>query len=250
MSEHWIILSPHFDDAALSLGGWIWQQVQRGRMVEIWTILGSQRPPGKPLTPFARQLHATWQLGDEVPRLRAAEDVASCKALGATWHHFDLPDCIYRTYPDSGEAVVQKEEALFSSPIPSESYLVSTIHELLKTHLPVEAEIAIPLSIGSHRDHVLTRMAAERCGISLWHYADYPYVIQENVHPSNWIPENAEPMNETISPSGIQAWQDSIICHHSQLALFWKTENEMHQAIESYSRKHTWLWKFYQPLNP
>jgi len=250
MSEHWIILSPHFDDAALSLGGWIWQQVQRDDMVEIWTIFGSQRPPGKPLTPFARKLHDIWQLGDEVPRLRAMEDIASCRSLVATWGHLDLQDCIYRTYPDSNEAVVQKEEDLFSNPIPAESYLVTIIHELLQSHLPGNAEIAIPLGIGSHRDHVLTRMAVESAGIPFWYYADYPYVIQEDVNLGDWIPENAEFMDEIITPSGLQAWQNSIACHHSQLALFWKTEGEMRQAIESYSRKHAWLWKFHRPLNP
>src|SRR5690606_25674008 len=35
----WIYLSPHLDDAALSAGGWIYDQVQAGNSVEIWNLM-------------------------------------------------------------------------------------------------------------------------------------------------------------------------------------------------------------------
>jgi len=41
---HWIYLSPHLDDAVLSCGGIIWQQVQSGHQVEIWTICAADPP--------------------------------------------------------------------------------------------------------------------------------------------------------------------------------------------------------------
>jgi len=50
----------------------------------------------------------------------------------------------------------------------------------------------VPLAIGSHRDHVLTRTAAERLGIPLWFYADYPYLVYGDHTLSGWLPANPE----------------------------------------------------------
>lgn len=58
-----------------------------------------------------------------------------------------------------------------------ESYLIPQVADFIRKNLPESCELVAPLAIGSHRDHILTRTAAERLGIQLWHYADCPYVI-------------------------------------------------------------------------
>ena len=68
----WIYLSPHLDDIVLSCGGMVWQQVQAGDVVEIWTIFSGDAPPG-PLAGFAQELHARWQTGPEASAVRRAE---------------------------------------------------------------------------------------------------------------------------------------------------------------------------------
>ena len=68
----WIYLSPHFDDAVLSCGGLIWEQVRRGERVEIWTVCAGAIPPG-PLSPFAAELHARWGTGMASVEARRAE---------------------------------------------------------------------------------------------------------------------------------------------------------------------------------
>ncbi|NTV35511.1 MAG: PIG-L family deacetylase, partial [Anaerolineaceae bacterium] len=70
---HWIFLSPHFDDAVFSCGGLIYEQVQQGDQVEIWTICAGDLPEGQ-LSPFAEELHARWTTGRETISSRAAED--------------------------------------------------------------------------------------------------------------------------------------------------------------------------------
>ena len=66
---HWIYLSPHLDDAVLSCGGLIWEQVQLGERVEIWTIFAGD-PPAEMLTPFAEELHTRWGCGLNAVEIR------------------------------------------------------------------------------------------------------------------------------------------------------------------------------------
>ena len=66
---HWIFLSPHYDDAALSCGGIIWEAVRRGAQVSIWTVCAATPPTGQ-LSPFAEELHARWETGPQAPLQR------------------------------------------------------------------------------------------------------------------------------------------------------------------------------------
>ena len=248
MAEHWVYLSPHFDDVALSLGGVVWQQVQNGDRVEIWTLCGGDPPSGKPLTEFARSLHAKWQLGDNVPRHRAVEDEAACLRLGAIHLRFPIPDCIYRFHPKTGKPYVSREEDLYKPYTNEEFQLFS--ETLRSVALPPKVNIAVPLGVGDHRDHWLTRASAELLLGELWHYIDYPYAVQRQFNLDVYVPALADARQCSISPAALQAWQEAIACHHSQVPIFWKNESEMAAAIDAYSRqmrdkfKDTCLWKF------
>jgi LmbE family N-acetylglucosaminyl deacetylase len=107
---HWIFLSPHYDDAALSCGGIIWEEVRRGAQVSIWTVCAAPPPPGV-LSPFAEELHARWKTGPQATDQRRLEDIASCAHLGAAYLHLNLTDCIYRRGPN-GEFLYPSEESL------------------------------------------------------------------------------------------------------------------------------------------
>lgn len=96
---HWIYLSPHLDDVALSCGGLVWEQSQAGEQVEVWTVCAGDPPPG-PLSPFAEELHRRWKTGPEAAQPRREEDKRSLEFLGASPRHFPLPDCIYRRAAD------------------------------------------------------------------------------------------------------------------------------------------------------
>jgi hypothetical protein len=90
------------------------------------------------------------------------------------------------------------------------------------------------------------RRAAERLGIPLWHYVDYPYVIRGEYDLSEWIPNGAEQLSLQLSQAGLKAWQDGIACHLSQIVFFWADLAEMRPAIEMYSKSGggVTLWKF------
>ncbi|NJN80815.1 MAG: hypothetical protein HC797_10300 [Anaerolineales bacterium] len=94
----YIYLSPHLDDAALSAGGWIYDQTQSGTPVEIWTIMCGF-PSTKELSPFAQAMHTQWGMSsaEEVVRGRRQEDINSANILGATIQHFDFLDKMKET---------------------------------------------------------------------------------------------------------------------------------------------------------
>jgi len=169
-----IYLSPHLDDAALSCGGLIWQQTQAGDDVEIWTLCAGDPPPG-PLSPFAGACHDRWKLGETAVKVRREEDRAAAAVLGAKVRHWKIPDCIYRRSAESGEILYDSEEAIFGSVQPGDEDLVNWITSELAKMLPPGAMIICPMTLGNHVDHQITRAAAERLGIGLSYYADYPY---------------------------------------------------------------------------
>lgn len=226
----WIYLSPHLDDAVLSLGGLIWEQTQVGLEVCIWTICAGDPPPGE-FSPFAESLHQRWEVGREAIAQRRAEDIEACTRLGAGYRHLDIPDCIYRRSPRTGDHLYASESALWVPIHPDEESLVEVIGSRLREMLPSNANLVSPLTLGNHVDHRLTRAAAERLDIPLHYYSDYPYVLDTDVSQSTL---NLESEVTTITASGMCAWQEAIGFHRSQISTFWDSLEEMKNAIQSY----------------
>ena len=244
--KKWVFLSSHFDDVVVSAGGMVWELTKRGDEVEIWTICTGDPPADRPLTEYAQMMHTFWELGDDVPRARSQEDEACCRVLGATPRRCSVPDNIYRYIPGSDEPLVKVPDDNFGPLEPLESYLIPPVADFLRQNLPRNCELVVPLAIGSHRDHVLTRRAAERTGHPLWHYADYPYLIYGEHALADWLPADPETFSLEISPSGLKAWQDGFACHRSQIPLLFVDENDMRASIERYSKAGYGftLWKF------
>jgi LmbE family N-acetylglucosaminyl deacetylase len=228
----WIFLSPHLDDVALSVGGLVWELAQAGEGVAIWTICAGQPPPGV-LSPFAESLHARWEADQFASESRRAEDIESCACLGAAYRHFDVPDCIYRRSPQTGQPLYDSEESLWTPIHPHEQGLVQQIGDSLRAGLPVGARLVCPLTLGDHVDHRLTRAAAERVGVPLWFYADYPYVLKTGL-PAE---ENLQSTLTPLSSEALIAWQESIAAHRSQISTFWANLDEMKEAIAAYQRQ-------------
>lgn len=256
---HWIYLSPHLDDIALSCGGLVWQQARQGEAVSIWTICAGDLPAG-PLSPFAQSLHDRWQASDpqfqhnQAPAHRRQEDLASCAILGATARHFPWPDCIYRRRPQAPEVNVQpaqsewlydSEEALWIPVDPAEAPLVEALRDELARSLPAQAEIVCPLAIGGHVDHRLTRAAAELLERPLWYYADYPYAAD---HPESLLELRQAGWQATcqaLTEAALQAWSKSVAAHASQISTFWTDLEQMNAALQAFAQSQggACLWR-------
>lgn len=233
VAVNWIYLSPHFDDAALSCGGLVWEQAAAGEVASIWTICGGEPPQGE-LSPFAKTLHTRWKAGQNAPSERKVEDIHSCQRLGASFRHFTLPDCIYRRNPSTGEFMYASEAALNGSLHPGDGQVARELQEEFRRLLPAEATIVCPLALGNHVDHQLTRLAAERLKLDYLYYADFPYVLRANAWVEQLLGEGWESQIYPVSAEGLAAWQDSINAHSSQISTFWPNVVEMRREVSQY----------------
>jgi LmbE family N-acetylglucosaminyl deacetylase len=229
----WVYLSPHFDDAALSCGGLIWEQSHSNQPVEIWTICAAEPPQGD-LSPFAQELHARWQTGQNAPAQRKKEDIQSCQQLGAGHRYFSVPDCIYRRLPHTGEFMYASETSLNGPLHPGDLPLVQDLTQKIRQSISPGTILVCPLSLGNHVDHQLTRRAAEESGLIHWYYADFPYVLEcrtqlEQLEQSGW-----ESQVFQVSPSGLAAWKDAISVYSSQISTFWADDLAMRKSITDY----------------
>jgi len=232
----WIYLSPHLDDVIYSCGGLIWEQTLAGEAVEIWTICAAD-PPDEPLSPFAETLHQNWGLGKSAVQVRREEDRKASQIVGAVPRYFSYLDCIYRK-SDSGNYYYLSDQDLFGGLDPGEANLIITLTEELKSQLPAAARIVVPLGIGNHVDHDLTRKAASRLGIPLYYYADYPYARETGGKEIlNFMAGSAEWEEEIflISEKGSQGWQEASQSYQSQTPIFWKNEEALKEEILAYS---------------
>ncbi len=253
-----IYLSPHLDDVALSCGGQIHQRTSAGHGAEILivTIMAGVPHPVR-LSSFARQQHAAWGFAPDRPaeevvqavvHARRVEDEAACRLLGATPRHWPVPDCIYRRHPDTGDSLYTSDEALFGSVHPAEKGLVAEIAAWLAT-LPAAGRVVVPLGIGNHVDHQLTRMAAEvHFGRDLWYYEDYPYAqcepdqIDQLTAGGQWRAKLI-PVNEAAFSARLAA----VAAYSSQLDMLFSGREAMHRALTRFVRDQGGerLWRQY-----
>lgn len=232
MRKNWVYLSPHFDDVALSCGGLIWNQVQEGNAVWIWTVCAGDIP-NIALSPFAQQLHLRWKTGNEATLIRKEEDKLSCQVLGAAYKHLDIPDCIYRRGAND-EFLYQSNEALFGKLSAEEKPLIKTLSIKLQTDMAQNVHLVCPLAIGNHVDHQLVRAAAELVGYPLYYYADFPYVLENIPQLGKLLKYGFEKIDFPLSAASLDVWHQAVAAHHSQISSFWRDDAAMREAIGKY----------------
>ena len=238
---HWIYLSPHLDDVALSCGGLLWEQTQAGEIVDVWSICAGEPPPGM-VSPFAESLHERWETPSQAWEHRRDEDVRSCRRLGASARHFSIPDCIYRRAHDDQAFLYDSEESLWGPIHPAEAGLIERLADELAQALsesPQPLQMVSPWTFGGHVDHHLTRAAAELLVLRgqssrLWYYAEYPYILEEKALAEELAQQGLVEVLFSVSGEGLIAWQDSIAEHASQISTFWPNLEAMRAAIRTY----------------
>ncbi len=241
---HWVYLSPHFDDIALSCGGLVWEQSQAGDQVEIWTICAGQPRPDERLSAFAQALHDRWQTGPEAVLARRQEDEDAGRLMGAKLRFWDLPDCIYRLLPD-GTYLVNGEDDLWQPAHAQESGVVQRMQAWMAAGLRPDTQLVSPMTLGGHVDHRLVRAAAEEMNCPVWYYADFPYVLQHPEALEAALQPEWQQECFSVSPEALAAWQQAISQYTSQISTFWGGLASMRTELETYWRSGggTCLWR-------
>ncbi len=142
-----VVVSPHLDDAVLSLGAHIARLAAQGRRVEVWTAFTRGPAPGD--VPRRHRAFADYET-------RLAEDDRALCLLGAGARHLDLTERIWR------EPRLRSVAAAFRTPRVVEGFSeVSTLVAVIDSVLArPEAELFVPLGVGHHVDHVEVAVAA------------------------------------------------------------------------------------------
>jgi LmbE family N-acetylglucosaminyl deacetylase len=152
MSTDTVILSPHLDDAVLSLGGLISREVAAGRRVEVVSCFTSG-PPLDTIAPAHRVF------GDY--SMRRAEDERAMAVLGASYRWLDLHERIWRqpALPPSGVFPTH----VFRTPDRMDDFAeLKSIRTAIGELLDRGATVYAPLAVGHHVDHVEVALAALR----------------------------------------------------------------------------------------
>jgi LmbE family N-acetylglucosaminyl deacetylase len=228
MEARLIYLSPHLDDAVLSCGGLIHQQVQGGAQPLVITCFAGV-PDYHVLSPFAADQHRRWgQPADPVAQ-RRAEDAAALAHLGAACEHWDYLDCIYRRDPASGEFLYASEDALWGPVAGADGELIASLTARLSQALsPAQTQLYAPLAVGQHVDHQLVLRVAlllRRRGWSVQFYEDYPYA-EDPQKLAGALDSWSRPPTATVvrlSEQDLGGKTAAIRCYASQLAVLFGT---------------------------
>ena len=232
-----IYLSPHLDDITLSCGGQVFQQTRAGKRVLVVTITAGD-PPQSAVSSYAQSLHDRWALITDAVAARRAEDQAANAILGADTLHWSLPDCIYRYHPTTGAPLYLSDPDIFGELNPAELPLVVRLSAQMAA-LPAHQQLYVPLTIGHHVDHQLTRLAAEQAypPARLCYYEDYPYAQKPNAL-SRVIPADSQEWQATVLPlseEAIQAKIAAIAAFVSQFSTFFQDQADLEQQIRAFT---------------
>jgi LmbE family N-acetylglucosaminyl deacetylase len=169
-----VCIAPHLDDAALSLGGMLAAPPASAAPALVITLCTAA--PTAAYNAVAREFHGQWDLeSDDIVGQRKREDVAAMATLGVDFVWLEVLDAIYRC-----PAAYHSRETLFAAPQADDPLIlfVAGLFATLRRQLP-QAQIAVPLGVGEHVDHLICFAAARQLlGDAVWYYEDIPYALR------------------------------------------------------------------------
>jgi LmbE family N-acetylglucosaminyl deacetylase len=217
-----LAVSPHADDAALSLGASLAELAARGTRVHVFTVF-----VGIPTGPLsARAVRSLAKSGlppdGSAMKTRRQEDLAANEELRATAHHGDLLEAIYRRRAD-GSWLIAGSSDMFGETAPAEPELEQEIAARVSSlaHELAADLIVTCAGIGGHIDHRRVRAAVEQVGtelrepVALWE--DLPYAIGQRA-------ARRQGRRVAVAP-GPAAWEGkltAVSAFATQLTMLWK----------------------------
>lgn len=182
-NPHLVVIEPHPDDAVLSVGGRLLHRREKWRMT-ILSVIGTSN--------FTSYLvHAGNAVGiGEVSRLREDESQFAVRMLGAEYQSLEWTDAPLRSVPPeqwspSVAQAFKHRPSIFVNRFPEPRRVSQLADELWRRiQMLSPREIWMPMGMGEHVDHRLTRSACllmliryrrELGDVKVWMYEDTPY---------------------------------------------------------------------------
>jgi LmbE family N-acetylglucosaminyl deacetylase len=235
-----IFVSPHMDDAVFSCGGLIYQLVQAGESVTVFSVMAGSVPSDVPISPFIEEHFRRWKLWPDPVPGRKAEDTRAIQSLGAHVRFGDFPDVLYRT-DGHGASLCPDLSAMFGEIDPRDPVLAQL--DEMTGWLDPMATIYAPFGAGHHVDHQLVREAVlrwrqARPGVAVLFYEEYPYSAQgaDAVQTALDRLEGAPvPVVHQLSDRALDAKIQAIACYESQISTFWDDHASMAESVRQYA---------------
>jgi LmbE family N-acetylglucosaminyl deacetylase len=214
-----VILSPHLDDAVLSLGEHILRWKRSNKKIHIVNIFSVFQ--GKKLPKYTREyLHASGENDvSSFAKKRTTEDKKALEQLNVTWQNLNLIDGGFRLFEN--EIIYKTSNELFSGKIsPLDNNLSNEITLKLQSLISSDSAIYLPYGIGKHADHLLVRKCAELLFKKPYYYADMPYALSK----SNWNPSQSLFFIKNLYSAQLSSQQKKKIlnCYNSQISILFK----------------------------
>ena len=191
-----VVLSPHFDDAVLS----VWHVLRSDGGVRVVTVFAGVPEPGF-VTALDRARGGTDSAA--VVRRRRVDDGAALAFAGAEPVHLGLLDADYRAFrlPDL-RTTIERDPARFIPLVANDPRIgvpIDDLREALEPWLAADVVYA-PLGIGGHPDHrdvarLGLWLAAEGRDVRL--YADLPYLVRHG--RPRWLGGADEPGDRLLA---------------------------------------------------
>jgi LmbE family N-acetylglucosaminyl deacetylase len=235
-----LVISPHFDDGVLSVGGMIARVIQDGAAVTVATVFSS--PADGPLSAAARAFHERCGLGEDAMRRRAAEDREACRRLGAEPVHLGMQEALYRR-GRRGSPRYPEGSAIFGADVDAEIAVVERASALIDS-LAADFQpdlVLAPLGVGKHIDHEITAQAVCRMGLCrnqvCW-FEDLPYALYQ--HLAGWEEQFTAGLANVpvvVTEWGWQAKIAAVAAYESQLSVLWYESTPWQFQLRSYAER-------------
>lgn len=171
-----VILSPHMDDAALSLGQHIMNWVKENKSVKIVTIMTSfGKNEGIPKYSRNYVIKSGFGLVMDFETARRNEDVEVMKSLGVEYEHWGFTDGGFRGKGKSFFYYPSNDDLLSGKIVKEDQKIIEKINRKI-TGLKAKMFL-VPYGVGGHIDHVVLRQAVEKLKMkNKLFYLESPYL--------------------------------------------------------------------------
>ena len=235
-----LIVSPHLDDAVLSLGDFIYKNINNGNKVDVLTIF-SGTVPKEDLSEAAKKFHSNCFLDENSMKYRKEEDKKSHDFLGCTSYYLDLPECLYRKnkgsylYPELSN-IYHLED--------NDKEILDTLYNELNKYVYKYDEVYAPMGLGGHADHLAVNKSITKLyknmKFNLFFYEEVAYVCYyyRKRKTSNWG-DNLKYKYIDITDKEFNHGLDAILIYRSQLNILWKNLNQLLDDLNVFSYKYS-----------
>lgn len=249
-SRRVLAVSPHLDDAVLSVGATLANLVSCRHFVRVVTLFAGR--PVDDLSDIAVSFHRKCGHPSDGSAIRGrrSEDLAAMRILGSDVGHANFLDAVYRRRAD-GSWLCQHERAMFDTNLPGDECLERELRRHLEDQIrETKPDLVLTCAaVGHHVDHVLTFETTARVlrhrDISLLAWEDLPYALSSPTPGS--LKEFSRILVTPSETSWAKKWE-AIAAYASQVRMLWGSRDwasilEKHATAQGSSRPAEVLWR-------